>query len=123
VNSSKIDLSKHLDTFSYHSENSTLTLIITLPRSIWYKNVILNLTIIATKKFELDSIHLGVQCENNCWLNGICYEGMCLYSSQKLSNQSMILSLNDHDLIKNKINVVKKMLTKLIVVFYPRFSI
>jgi hypothetical protein len=67
-----------MEIFSYHSENSTVTLIITLPRSIWFKDVILNLTIISTKKFDLNFIHLGVQCENNCWLNGICFEGMCL---------------------------------------------
>lgn len=68
----------NMEVFSYHSENATLTLVIPIPQLFWYKNVIVNLTMIATKKFILNYIHLGVQCENNCWLNGICLEGMCL---------------------------------------------
>ncbi|CAF2836302.1 unnamed protein product [Rotaria sp. Silwood2] len=106
INSSRIDLANHMEIVSYHSENSTLTLIITLPQSIWYKNVILNLTIIATKKFTLNLIHLGVQCENNCWLNGICLEGMCLYEQQKFFNQLTNLSLNENNLMKYKISVI-----------------
>jgi len=64
--------------FSYQSENFTLTFILTFPRIIWFKNFILNLTILSTKKFDLNLIHIGVQCEYNCWLNGFCFEGMCL---------------------------------------------
>ncbi len=64
--------------FSYYSNNSTLTFILTLPRSIWFTNIQINLTIISTKKFHLNFSHLGVQCKDNCWLNGFCFEGMCL---------------------------------------------
>ncbi|CAF1574185.1 unnamed protein product [Rotaria magnacalcarata] len=106
INSSEIDLSKHMEIFSYHSENSTFTLIVPIPQLFWYKNVIVNLTMIATKKFTFNLIHLGVQCENNCWLNGICLEGMCLSEQQKLFSQIMHLSFNECDLMKNKINVV-----------------
>ncbi|CAF4678933.1 unnamed protein product [Rotaria sp. Silwood1] len=106
INSSRIDLSNYIDIVSYQSENSTLTLIITLPQSIWYKNVILNLTIIATKKYTLNLIHLGVQCENNCWFNGMCLEGMCLYEQPKFFNQLINLSLHENDLMKYKINVI-----------------
>ncbi|CAF5171313.1 unnamed protein product, partial [Rotaria magnacalcarata] len=31
INSSEIDLSKHMEIFSYHSENSTFTLIVPIP--------------------------------------------------------------------------------------------
>ncbi|CAF0744576.1 unnamed protein product [Adineta steineri] len=106
INSSQIDLSKNMEIFSYHSENLTLTVIIKLPRSIWFKNVLLNLTTATTKKFDLNFIHLGVQCENNCWLNGICYEGMCLHDGQILSNQSINVSFDEEDLMNLKINIV-----------------
>ena len=90
--------------FSYQSVNGTGTFILTLPRSIWFEYVIVNVTVVSTKKFDLNLVDLGVQCEDNCWLNGICLEGICL--KEQFFNQSINTSLNEDDLMKYKLNLV-----------------
>ncbi|CAF0939143.1 unnamed protein product [Adineta ricciae] len=106
VNSTEIDLSKAVEIFSYESENSSHTIIIALPKTIWFKDVVLNLNVTATKKFAMSSIYIGVQCENNCWLKGVCYEGICLDEPKKSTKQLIDLSLDENDLIKHRINAV-----------------
>lgn len=102
-----IDLSNYGEMFSYQSINGTATFILTLPESIWFQYIVFNLTIVSTKKFDLVLVDLGVQCENNCWLNGFCVEGICL--KEHLFDQLSNPSLNEEDLFKYRLNLVSEL--------------
>ena len=78
INATQLDLNHQFDVFSYQSENSTRIIVVPLPKSVWFTHVIVNLSVVATKKYDLTNVHLGVRCENDCWLRGPCVEGICL---------------------------------------------
>jgi hypothetical protein len=78
INSSELNLTAYTNVVSHRSANGSTIVIVTMPREQWFTYVTLDLTVTSAKKFELKAAYLGTRCPDNCWLKGLCLDGVCL---------------------------------------------